>query len=247
MTVTTTAIDSGPKFRSPENRMVNAKQRMQLVIVRHGETNWTLTGRYTGTTDVDLTANGRREAASMSTLLQRVLTDQRAVVVSSPLRRATETAALALPECRVSVDPLVMEYDYGEFEGLTTEQIRRQAPGWDIWRDGCPGGESTEDVGRRADEFLHTHAEKGPRPVVVVTHGHFSRILAARALGLAPESGRLFASATAAVSLIEDQHGERCIGLWNVAAALLDGTADAQVQPVPPGPARLVSAAGRRP
>lgn len=243
MTIISAAIDSGPKLRSSENRVVRARPRMQLVIVRHGETDWTLTGRYTGITDVGLTANGRREAASMSRLLQCVLHGQRAVLVSSPSRRATETAALALPEHRVIVDPLVAEYDYGEFEGLTAQQIRRQAPGWDIWRDGCPGGESTEDVGRRADEFLHTHAKDGPRSVVV-THGHFSRILAARALGLAPEYGRLFASATASVSLIEDHHGERCVGLWNADAALLADTDDA---PTRPGPDVLVPAAGRRP
>ncbi|MDQ2791909.1 MAG: histidine phosphatase family protein [Actinomycetota bacterium] len=175
---------------------------MRLVIVRHGETDWTVAGRYTGTIDVGLTANGRHQAASLRSLLQCVLQDQRAVLVSSPRRRATETAALALPAYRETVDPLVAEYDYGDYEGLTGEQVRRLAPGWDIWRDGCPGGESTADVGRRADAFLHAHAGNGTQPVVVVTHGHFSRILAARALGLAPGYGRLFAIATAAVSLI---------------------------------------------
>jgi broad specificity phosphatase PhoE len=199
---------------------------MRLVIVRHGETEWTLAGRYTGSSDVGLTANGRQQAASLSSLLARVLHGQRAVVVCSPRRRATETVALALPAHRMAVEPLVAEYVYGSYEGLTIEQIDRLAPGWEIWRDGCPAGESTAHVGRRADAALHAHAETGTQPVVVVTHGHFSRILAARALGLAPACGRLFASATAAVSLIEDHDGERCVGLWNADAALLADATD---------------------
>ncbi len=97
------------------------------------------------------------------------------------------------------------------------------APGWNIWHDGCPHGESTDNVGRRADAFLDAHVVRCAGPVVVVTHGHRSRILAARALGLDAENGRLFASITAAISVIEDHHGERCIGRWNVDAALIDG------------------------
>lgn len=146
-------------------------------------------------------------------------------MISSPRRRATETAALALPEHYATIDPLVAEYDYGDYEGLTTEQIHQRTPGWDIWRDGCPGGESTADVGRRADVFLRAHTET-TQLIVVVTNGHFSGILAARALGLAPESGRLLDSATAALSLIEDHHGERCIGLWNLQQTLLDHVAE---------------------
>ncbi len=204
---------------------------MRLIIVRHGETDWTLAGRYTGVTEVFLTANGRRQATLLPSLLLHVLHGQSPLLVSSPRQRATETAALALPERRLTIEPLVAEYDYGDYEGLTTEQIRQLAPGWDIWRDGCPHGATTTDVGTRADAFLRAHGEIGTQPVVVVTHGHFSRILAARALGLAPEYGRLFASATASISLIEDHHGERCVGLWNVDAALLDHPADRTPHP----------------
>ncbi|MEP7161314.1 MAG: histidine phosphatase family protein [Dermatophilaceae bacterium] len=215
---------------------------MRLVIVRHGETDWTLAGRYTGTTEVGLTANGRAQAASLPSLLERVLHGERAVLVSSPRKRATETAALALSSHHMTVEPLVAEYDYGDYEGLTEGDVQRLAPGWDIWRDGCPGGESTAEVGWRADTFLRANAETGSRPVLVVTHGHFSRILAARALGLSPDNGRLFASATGAVSLIEDRHGERCVGLWNVDAALLTDPAgrtahrdDPRADPLPAG------------
>jgi broad specificity phosphatase PhoE len=195
---------------------------MRLIIVRHGETDWTLTGRYTGATDLQLTANGRRQASSLPPLLAHLLNGVDPVVVSSPRQRATETASLALPECEVMPDQRVVEYDYGDYEGQTAAQIRRRAPGWSIWRDGCPHGESTGDVGRRADAFLRTSGEMGPQPLILFTHGHFSRILAARALGLAPQYGRLFASVPASVSLIEDHDGERCIGQWNVDPALIE-------------------------
>jgi probable phosphoglycerate mutase len=197
---------------------------MKLVIIRHGGTEWTVSGRYTGTTDLPLTPHGCGQAALLAPLVERVLAGHSARAFSSPLRRATATAALALPGRPITVDPLVAEYQYGDYDGLTHDQIRSLAPGWDIWRDGCPHGESTEAVGTRADAFLHAHVTRCAEPVVVVTHGHFSRILAARALGLAAENGRLFASLTASISVIEDYHGERCIGRWNVDAALLDGS-----------------------
>ena len=123
--------------------------------------------------------------------------------------------------------------DYGGYEGLTAQQIRQLAPGWDIWHDGCPDGESTADVGRRADVLFRAHADRGTQPVVV-THGHFSRILAGRALGLAPECGRLFASTTATVSLIEDHDGEECLGFWNVDTALLDDAVEQRTDPSGP-------------
>jgi len=209
------------RIRVLARRIDRRGPKVRLIIVRHGETDWTLDSRYTGATDVLLTASGRREAASLPPLLEHLLGGHSPVVVSSPRQRATETAALALPQIDLIIDPLVAEYDYGDYEGLTGKQIRRRAPGWDIWRDGCPHGESTSDVGTRADAFLRTTVEQCTGPLIVATHGHFSRILAARTLGLAPECGRLFASVPASVSLIEDHDGERCLGLWNADAALL--------------------------
>ncbi len=194
---------------------------MKLVIVRHGDTEWTVSRRYTGTTDLSLTSHGQRQVTALAPLVERVLSGQNSLAFSSALRRATATAALALPGRPMTVSPLVAEYQYGDYEGLTEEQIRRSAPGWDIWRDGCPHGESTGDVGARADAFLDAHVLNCTETVVVVTHGHFSRILAARSLGLPADNGRLFASITASISVIEDYHGERCIGRWNVDAALL--------------------------
>ncbi len=181
------AFGQGPAHG--DGRADTVKRQMRLVLVGHGESDWTVAGRYTGTT----------------------------------------------------VEPLVAEYDYGDYEGVTAEQISHKAPGWDIWRDGCPGGELISDVGRRPDAFLHAYTEDGTQPVVVSTHGHLSRILAARALGLATECGRLSASATAALSLLEDHHRERCVGLWNANAALLADTTDpaahpGQSRPDPPVP-----------
>ncbi|MET3808473.1 putative phosphoglycerate mutase [Nakamurella sp. UYEF19] len=197
---------------------------MRLIIVRHGETDWTLTGRYTGGTDLALTAKGRTQAAALAPVLANVLRGRDPVVVTSPRQRAIQTITLALPGHQMDIDPLVAEFDYGDYEGLTGEHIRRRAPGWDIWRDGCPHGESTPDVGTRADRLLAGVVPDGTQPLVVVTHGHFSRILAARAIGLAPKYGRLFASTTASVSLVEDHDSERCLGLCNADSGLLQNS-----------------------
>ena len=116
----------------------NAKHPMRLVIVRHGETDWTLAGRHTRTTDLSLTAVGRIQAASLRSLLARVIDGQHAVLFSSPRRRTTETEALALPGHFATIDPLIAEYDYGNYEGLTNEQIGQLMPGWDLWRDCLP-------------------------------------------------------------------------------------------------------------
>jgi probable phosphoglycerate mutase len=205
---------------------------VELVIVRHGETEWTITGRFTGTTEVPLTADGRRQVVSLHRILSGVLKGRSPVVLSSPRGRARESAGLALPDSHALVDPLLAEFDYGTYEGLTPTEVVDRRPGWNIWRDGCPEGESVEEVGVRARQFLESTVAHAPGPVVVVTHGHFSRILAATALGLAPAQGRLLASATASVSLVEDHHGERCIGLWNVSADLGDDPG-AQGEPTP--------------
>ena len=205
---------------------------MELVIVRHGETEWTITGRFTGTTEVPLTADGRRQVVSLHRILSGVLKGRSPVVLSSPRGRARESAGLALPDSHALVDPLLAEFDYGTYEGLTPTEVVDRRPGWNIWRDGCPEGESVEEGGGRARQFLESTVAHAPGPVVVVTHGHVSRILAATALGLAPAQGRLLASATASVSLVEDHHGERCIGLWNVSADLGDDPG-AQGEPTP--------------
>jgi len=120
---------------------------MELVIVRHGETDWTISGQNTGCTEIPLTSNGRRQAAALCRILSGVLRGRTPVVYSSPRARALETAKLALPDARILVDPLLLEFDYGSDEGLTPTEVADLRPGWNIWRDGCPGGESVEDVG----------------------------------------------------------------------------------------------------
>lgn len=194
---------------------------MELIIVRHGETQWTLTGRYTGTTGIGLTDNGRHEAASLRPLLDVALRGRRAAVYTSPMRRALDTAALALTEAHAAVNPLLAEFDYGAYEGLTTAEIEAVNPGWDIWRDGCPDGEQTAAVGARADTFLRDAVAPAPGPVIVFSHGHMSRILAARALRLDASGGHIFASVTASVSTVAGYHGERCIEQWGVTPDLI--------------------------
>jgi broad specificity phosphatase PhoE len=192
---------------------------MELIIVRHGETEWTISGQHTSVTDLPLTPNGRRQADGLQPVAARLVDGLNPVVYSSPRRRAVETAQLAFPDRRAARVPLLAESDSGDYEGLTTAQITEQRPGWDIWRDGCPSGESTNEVGARADLFLRQAVGNSTDAVVVVvTHGHFSRILAASALGLPAQQGQLFASDTASISVIGDHHGKRCIQLWNMTA-----------------------------
>jgi probable phosphoglycerate mutase len=199
---------------------------MKLLLIRHGETDWTISGQLTGTTEIPLTAHGRSQAVSLRQLVNRALGTQRVLVYSSPRERAVETAKLVLPLERPVVDSLLAEFDYGVYEGMTPSDVRAGRPEWDIWRDGCPGGESVSAAVSRADRFLSERAEPDEESLVVaVTHGHFSRILAARALGLPGAQGRLFASATASASIVEDHHGERCISLWNASADLVYGGA----------------------
>ncbi len=190
---------------------------MQLIIVRHGETEWTISGQHTGVTDLPLTPNGRRQADRLQPLAAGILDGRDPVVYSSPRRRAIDTAKLAFPARRAALEPLLAEYDYGDYEGLTAEQITIQRPGWDIWRDACPNGESTDEVGARADTFLRQAVGiSSQAAVVVVTHGHFSRVLPVTALRLTARWGQLFASDTASTSVIGDYHGKRCIQLWNM-------------------------------
>ena len=188
---------------------------MELIILRHGETAWTLSGQHTGTTEISLTPGGREEAAAVRPFLGRLLHGKRAVVYCSPRERAVETAGLALPDEELRIEPLVAEFDYGEYEGLTGAEIQERAPGWSIWRDGCPGGESPGDVGARAERFLAGRIRGVADTAVVVTHGHFSRILAVTAVGRPAPDGEMFASSTASIAVIRERDGRRAIALWN--------------------------------
>ncbi|MFN2543587.1 MAG: histidine phosphatase family protein [Actinomycetota bacterium] len=186
---------------------------MQLWLVRHGETEWSRDLKHTGRTDVPLTPAGEGQAKTLAT---RLTGHEFARVLSSPRLRARQTAELAgfgKPEI---VDDLA-EFDYGEYEGLTTKEIRTDRPGWDLWRDGCPGGETTEAVGRRMDAVLDLIGEP-EGDVLLFAHGHCLRILAARYLSLRAESASLFGLDPGTLSILGHERERRVMRSWNAPA-----------------------------
>lgn len=187
----------------------------EIVLVRHGETEWSRSGRHTGCTDVPLTEDGQRQAQMVGAALR----DRRfAAVWTSPLSRALETCRLAgFGDVAVPNDDLV-EWNYGEYEGRTTLEIRRERPGWTLWRDGVPGGEAADAVEARVDRVLAEVASVGG-DVLVFAHGHVLRALAARWLGLEPAGGRLFALDPATLNVLGYERETRVLRLWNKAVA----------------------------
>jgi probable phosphoglycerate mutase len=182
----------------------------ELWLVRHGETEWTLNKKHTGSTDIPLTPKGEERARGLAPMLAQ---HSFAGVFTSPLQRARHTAELAgFPDA--VVDDQLVELDYGDYEGRTTAEIREERPDWFLWRDGCPGGESIEDAGRRADEVLD-RLSSIDGDVLVFGHGHFSRVLGARLLGLPPSDGRLLMLGPASISVIGHEHNQRAIRTWN--------------------------------
>ncbi len=180
--------------------------------MRHGQTEWSRDLRHTGRTDVDLTPKGEIEAASLSRVLGEVRPEQ---VFVSPMTRARRTAELAgLVPYRI--EPDLREWDYGDFEGLTTPEISRQFPGWSIWDGPWPGGETAGEVTARADRFISMVRSGWAGPVVVVSHGHFSRVLAARWVGAGPTIGRWLQFDTAAWSKLGWDRGVPTLTHWNV-------------------------------
>jgi probable phosphoglycerate mutase len=187
----------------------------EIVLVRHGETEWSRAGKHTGSTDVPLTEAGRRQAEAVGAALRN---RRFAAVWTSPLARAAETCRLAgFGDVAVPKEGLV-EWDYGAYEGRTTAEIRRERPGWTLWREGVPGGETSDEVGARADRALAEAASAGG-DVLLFAHGHVLRVLAVRWLGLEPEEGRLFALDPATLSVLGHERETRVIRLWNEAVA----------------------------
>jgi len=184
---------------------------VSVFAIRHGETEWSLNGRHTGATNVPLTGNGRRVAERMRPVLAG---ETFALILVSPMQRAQETCELAGLGDRAVVDPDLVEWDYGEYEGLTPQQINERAPGWLIFRDGCPGGETPEQVGARVDRVIaRTRAIKGD--AVLFAHGHVLRVLGARWLGLPAGAGQHFMLNTCTVSVLSYYHGIPAVRLWN--------------------------------
>jgi broad specificity phosphatase PhoE len=185
----------------------------EVYLARHGETAWTLTGQHTGRTDIPLTARGERQAQSLAQRLTGVVF---ARVLTSPLSRALRTGELAGFGGQAEIDADLQEWDYGQYEGQRTADIRQEHPGWDLFRDGCPGGESVEAVSTRADRVIaRLRAVEGN--VLVCSHGHFLRVLAARWLGLPAGDARYFVLSTAALSILGYEHtlDEPAMRLWN--------------------------------
>jgi probable phosphoglycerate mutase len=187
------------------------EQRGELVLARHGETEWSRTGRHTGRTDVPLTDVGRRQASLLAVSLAGRHFER---VLSSPLSRALETCRLAGFGDAAETRDELLEWDYGKYDGLTTLEIRSERPGWSLWRDGCPGGETATDVGERADRLLEELREI-PGDVALFAHGHVLRVLAARWIGLPAPAGALLALATATVSTLGWERETAVVRLWN--------------------------------
>jgi broad specificity phosphatase PhoE len=187
------------------------KYGQEVYLVRHGETEWSISGQHTGSTDIPLTDNGREVARELGRKLEG---GEFAAVWSSPMSRAIDTARLAGFEHVVRIDDRLKEWDYGECEGKTTPEIRETRPDWFLWRDGCPGGESPAQVGARADGLIEeVRAVAGD--VLLFAHGHILRAIASRWLGYPPEDGMHFSLGTATLSILGWEHEAASIWRWN--------------------------------
>jgi broad specificity phosphatase PhoE len=203
----------GPSVGAPPHRIAVEVPAAppQLVLVRHGGTEWSRDGRHTGRADLPLTAQGRAEVERVRPLLERFRFER---VVSSPLSRALETCRLAGLGDRAETRDELREWDYGDYEGITTARIHESNPGWVLWRDGCPGGERPADVGARADPLLAELAGQSG-DVAVFGHGHMLRVLTARWLDLPPSAGAGFVLGTGALSVLGWEHDWHAIRVWN--------------------------------
>jgi probable phosphoglycerate mutase len=185
----------------------------QVFLARHGETAWTITRQHTGKSDIPLTARGEQNAQSLRARLSGYTFD---TVLTSPLKRAHNTANLAGFAAQVQVEPDLIEWDYGQYDGLTTAQILVDNPNWDLFRDGCPGGESPQTVFARADRLVK-RLQSLPGRTLLFGHAHFFRVLAARWVNLSIDGARILILGTASLSTLGYEHSlaEPAIRLWN--------------------------------
>jgi probable phosphoglycerate mutase len=183
-----------------------------MVLLRHGQTEWTLSGQHTGRTDIPLLGEGRTQSERAGELIRELGFTTFAQVLTSPLCRAADSCAVAGFEGEVDRD--LMEWDYGAYEGLTSAEIDQARPGWNLWEDGVPDGERAADVGRRADRVIE-RARGYEGATLCVAHGHLLRVLAARWLGLPPVAGRFFVLRPGAVSVLGTERDFPVIELWN--------------------------------
>jgi len=190
-----------------------SEQLPVIYLARHGETAWSLSGQHTGLTDLPLTERGERNARSLA---QRLAGLKFAKVLTSPLQRAARTCELAGFAPASEVDRDLVEWNYGQYEGRTSTEIEKKSPGWQLFRDGCPGGESPQQVGARADRVVNrVRAVRGD--VLIFSSGHLLRVLAARWLGIEPAGGKFFTLSTASLSALGYEHNlaEPVVRLWN--------------------------------
>jgi broad specificity phosphatase PhoE len=192
---------------------------VNVFAIRHGETAWSRSGQHTGTTDIPLTGNGRRLAKRMRPVLA---TRAFGLVLCSPMQRARETCELAGLGDQAVIDSDLVEWNYGEYEGLTPKQIEELAPGWLIFRDGCPGGETPEHVGVRVDRVI-ARARAVEGDTALFAHGHVLRVFAARWIGLPPGGGQHFLLNTGTLCVLSYYHEIPAVRIWN--GPLLDETA----------------------
>ena len=191
-----------------------ATELPRLFLARHGDTAWTDSRQRTGRTDLPLNERGEERARQIGEQLRRF---EFVRVFTSPLQRASKTCALAGFGAVAEVDPNLLEWDYGRFEGKLTKEVLSQRPGWELFRDGCPDGEAPGDVAARADDFI-AKVRRIDGDVLAFSSGHVIRMIAARWLGLPPGNGRFFYCRPASVGVLAFEHGKRdepIIGLWN--------------------------------
>ena len=185
--------------------------RVEIVLARHGETEWSRDKLHTSHTDLPLTDVGRQEALALA---RRLEGRDFALVLTSPLRRARETCELAGLADRAVIDDDLREFEYGEFEGVSTKDIRAMRPWWDLWRDGCPGGETADEVGARADRVIR-RALAAEGDVALFAHGHYLRVFGARWIGLPGAGGARLRLATAALCVLGFERSHRTLTTWN--------------------------------
>jgi probable phosphoglycerate mutase len=184
----------------------------EIVLVRHGETEWSAGGRHTSRTDLPLTEAGRRQAVGLAASLSEW---SFGLVLCSPLRRARETCELAGLGDRAEISAELREWDYGDYEGLTTLEIRAQRPDWDLWRDGCPGGETPDQIGARADRALARLRAVDAGDAVAFAHGHILRVIGARWIDQPAAGGARLILSAGAVSVLGHERETEAISRWN--------------------------------
>jgi broad specificity phosphatase PhoE len=195
--------------------------KVNVFVIRHGETEWSLNGRHTGTADISLTENGCRLAQRLGPALAKNVFS---AVLSSPMQRARQTCELAGFGSAAAIDRDLVEWDYGRYEGLTPSQIREVAPDWLIFRDGCPEGETSEQVGARVDRVI-ARVRAADGDVAIFAHGHVLRVFVARWIGLPPSGGQHFVLGTGALSILGYYRDIPAVRVWN--ATLFDKTGGA--------------------